>query len=1199
MVTKNKIGVVILNYESSNALSLTLKSLATMKNLLPFVVGVVNNGSKDADLAAEYYKNFTDTKPDSGFLFLQSEQNQGFSGGNNLMLKKMLADETITHFLLLNSDVIVPDYTFDRLVGLGLDAVGPVTNKAGNQQTIAIPFEPIFDETAIGSVNEIASERYQLYKDFTTETDMLIAYAVLFSRDLIERVGLLDERFFPGGFEDDDYCKRIIQKGYKLFIARGVYVHHWGSKSFSNIPISTRLLISSKNKELFEKKWGHTWIDRTHDPISSLMMDVNYLLTKENVRDFGLESINKGFIATIDFVKNQKRPLDTSQQDLNYRFDEKNQNLMNEKASGITTDNKINDFAYPKSILISQLCFKIRKKIISRVVGSSRTQSMTEKMVQKLGVRELTLDEIILQLLNKIPNKFIEYRDQKRFRQENKKLQESAMLESNSECKKSVEDDFHSIIDQINRGNSPLIAVFASYPHGELVKDGYYRRVLSVDSLLNVDGYTFYIADKPNLSAEHPVINEVNGKYEIHFNPNLPSHRDYVIELCNKCSTIYVHSILRIFPIVLDKIRTPKIIDFHGAVPEEADLYKDKLGFYLYSGDEEYAINNFDTFVFVTHTFLNHLAKKYNKIFENEIILPTIDFRDTLSTNNNFATNKRPFSFVYSGGTQKWQLVDETVDLIKKFPNLSIKFLTPNTDEVKQILIEKCVLNDYVIKSVSPTEMFQEYLECRYGLLLRDDLIVNRVACPTKLIEYLESGIIPILKFDDIGDFKQLGMQYVTVEEILEHGLPEYDRYLSMIQTNASVLRKLRQLFQAGANKLQKLINNPILSVKENIVDDAIGLVVTSFDRGGLEQVVFNLYTSYRKQNKRCYILCEEDKIGHFVGKIISPTDIYFYRKNPDLFLSYCERKNIKWLHYHYNTFLIDEMQKRGIRTIYTLHNVYTWLNDKEIVERSKKINSADLVVAVSMYIKDYYCKRTSTHRKHVHVIQNGINTEELDNLSLDSMFTRVGLGILHTDICLAFVASFHEVKHQMGMIGVMEKLIGNHPNVKLFFVGNIGHEEYYNSVKEAWTNSPAKGNIFHLPFIDHSQIGEFLRKTVDVFILPTIQEGCSNAVIEALYAGVPILMTDVGNAKDIFMYESVTVVSPTYEDLYELGQSEISHLCMQKNNRNTDEIVGKLSYIIDNLEEFKKAASEISLLQGKNLDSDTMAINYLKLMDI
>ena len=49
-------------------------------------------------------------------------------------------------------------------------------------------------------------------------------FAPPFGRDVIETIGLFDEQFGLGCFEDDDYCLRALRAGYRLLIAHDSFV---------------------------------------------------------------------------------------------------------------------------------------------------------------------------------------------------------------------------------------------------------------------------------------------------------------------------------------------------------------------------------------------------------------------------------------------------------------------------------------------------------------------------------------------------------------------------------------------------------------------------------------------------------------------------------------------------------------------------------------------------------------------------------------------------------------------------------------------------------------------------------------------------------------------------------------------------------------------------------------------------------------
>jgi hypothetical protein len=84
----------------------------------------------------------------------------------------------------------------------------------------------------------------------------LAFFCVAIRRDVIAKVGLLDEEYQLGFFEDDDYCARARQAGYRVVVCDDVFVHHHLSASFGKLGTLERGALMKRNRELFESKWG-------------------------------------------------------------------------------------------------------------------------------------------------------------------------------------------------------------------------------------------------------------------------------------------------------------------------------------------------------------------------------------------------------------------------------------------------------------------------------------------------------------------------------------------------------------------------------------------------------------------------------------------------------------------------------------------------------------------------------------------------------------------------------------------------------------------------------------------------------------------------------------------------------------------------------------------------------------------------------
>ncbi len=126
----------------------------------------------------------------------------------------------------------------------------------------------------------------------------LIGYCMLIKKEVIDKVGLLDEIFTPGNFEDDDYSLRMRKAGYKLMLCKNSFIHHFGSASFEKISKEfSELLI--KNRKKFFEKWG---FDPYH--IVDIRKDITELIAKSNKEDINILHIGCKGGGTLLDIKN-------------------------------------------------------------------------------------------------------------------------------------------------------------------------------------------------------------------------------------------------------------------------------------------------------------------------------------------------------------------------------------------------------------------------------------------------------------------------------------------------------------------------------------------------------------------------------------------------------------------------------------------------------------------------------------------------------------------------------------------------------------------------------------------------------------------------------------------------------------------------------------------------------------------------------
>ncbi len=103
--------------------------------------------------------------------------------------------------------------------------------------------------------------------------------------------------------------------------------------------------------------------------------------------------------------------------------------------------------------------------------------------------------------------------------------------------------------------------------------------------------------------------------------------------------------------------------------------------------------------------------------------------------------------FTYVGSLDLWQCFEETVaiyaEIEKRIPDAFFKVLTFQTEKAETILKQHGIRN-YSVACVPKEQVKSELEKATYGFIIRRDILVNRVATPTKISSYLSAGVLPI-----------------------------------------------------------------------------------------------------------------------------------------------------------------------------------------------------------------------------------------------------------------------------------------------------------------------------------------------------------------------------------------------------------------------------------------------------------------------
>lgn len=152
-------------------------------------------------------------------------------------------------------------------------------------------------------------------------------------------------------------------------------------------------------------------------------------------------------------------------------------------------------------------------------------------------------------------------------------------------------------------------------------------------------------------------------------------------------------------------------------------------------------------------------------------------------------------------------------------------------------------------------------------------------------------------------------------------------------------------------------------------------------------------------------------------------------------------------------------------------------------------------VVSVSSENKRKCINFGLSREENTDVFPNCVNIDFFHKRDANEVKDR--LGIKDADFVLCFVGGFIPRKGPDRVAQAIKNL--NDPNIKVMFIGKPFPGYAYDF------DCPG---IIHKGPLDHELIPQYM-SCADVFVLPTQKEGCSNAVVEALAMGLPVISSD------------------------------------------------------------------------------------------
>lgn len=170
----------------------------------------------------------------------------------------------------------------------------------------------------------------------------------------------------------------------------------------------------------------------------------------------------------------------------------------------------------------------------------------------------------------------------------------------------------------------------------------------------------------------------------------------------------------------------------------------------------------------------------------------------------------------------------------------------------------------------------------------------------------------------------------------------------------------------------------------------------------------------------------------------------------------------------------------------------------------------ADEVFTVSNELREHYARQVRFSPDRIRVIPNGVDSARFRPLqSPDSM--RAKLGLAPDVLVLGTVGRLDPVKDQGTLLSAAERLLQAGMKLHVLLVGD-GPERERLLTRVAGSES-LRG---HVTFAGEVANPEKWLQTMDIYVLPSLSEGMSNSLLEAMSTGLPCVATCVGSNPDL-----------------------------------------------------------------------------------
>ena len=383
---------------------------------------------------------------------------------------------------------------------------------------------------------------------------------------------------------------------------------------------------------------------------------------------------------------------------------------------------------------------------------------------------------------------------------------------------------------------------------------------------------------------------------------------------------------------------------------------------------------------------------------------------------------------------------------------------------------------------------------------------------------YIRHFNIMCLAYPDSAEYKRLNM--------LTGNLHESQPQMLLINVTKAANNDIFLKNTRTAEEMSRKL--PVIPEKNS---GRIIVLIEQIGSGGMEQVAFDMFNSFRKAGKEVLFVCMKHiSDGVNVPKGIQIAELH---GSAEKFQAILSEKPCDAVFSHYCLAGAKEAFNCGIPFFQILHNSYVWFDDnaKKAYQDNDQYTAA--YIAVSANVAWYSCECIGIPEDKIIIIENGIVPERYVPSESARSKARKEFGFTGSNFVLLNPASCYGTKGQLILIQAFAVAYRKNPELRLILAGKIFEDHYYQSIANYIKDNQLEHAVIHGKFYDNM---DELYNCCDAVVLASFWEGCSLTVAEAVRMKKPLIATKVGDIERQTAYNNALLYDIPFRYLTELG---------------------------------------------------------------